>query len=175
MVQTDGFGYGVTGRLEIDATLFNLDASGPSQVRGGFGFKYLLPLGSTDPYRAPADLLVGDMVIVGDADHRFGNWAYSMLGVTLHRSGTRMFGGTFHGTQTLFGQTAFGFLGGFEQHAGKKRIVQADWLSGDHGLGYFVPGLGYTLHPRWRISAGYQIPNPGSSGFRGLVSQITRS
>lgn len=174
-VQTDGFGYGIAQGLEIDATLFNLDVSQPSQTRGGLGFKYLLPLGSADPESAPADILIGDMGIVGDSEHRFGNWGYLMLGVNLHGSGTRVFGGAFHGTQALFGKTTLGFLCGFEQHAGKRWTVQADWLSGSHDLGYLVPGLGYRLHAHWRISVGYQVPNPGSGGFHALVVQVTRS
>lgn len=174
-VQANGFGYGITDRLEIDATLFNLDASQASQARGGFGFKYLLPLGSSDPDSAPVDILFGDMGIIADADNRFGNWAYSMLGVKIDGSRTRMFGGAFHGTKSLFGKTTLGFLGGFEQRAGENWTLQADWFSGDHDVGYFVPGLAYAFHPHWRISAGYQLPNPGSTGFRGLVFQLTRS
>jgi hypothetical protein len=174
-VQNYGIGYGITDRLEVDATLFNLDISQPSQTRGGVGLKYLLPLGSSDPNQAPADIVLGDMGIIGDGEHRFGNWAYAMLGVNIHGLQTRIFGGAFHGTTSLFGKNTAGFLGGFEQRVGEKWTVQADWLSGKQDLGYFVPGLAYAIRPHWRISAGYQLPNAGSNGFRGLVFQLTRS
>jgi len=174
-VQNYGVGYGVTDHLEIDATLFNVDVSQPSQTRGGFGFKYLLSFGSPDPNQAPVDILFGDMGIVGEADHRFGNWAYAMLGINIHGPRTRIFGGGFHGTKSLFGKTTAGFLGGFEQRVGGHWTIQADWVSGDHDLGYLVPGVAYAIHRHWRISAGYQLPNPGSTGFRGIVFQLSRS
>ena len=40
---------------------------------------------------------------------------------------------------------------------------------GDHDLGYLVPGVAYASRRHWRISAGYELPNPGPAGFRGIV------
>lgn len=174
-VQNYAIGYGITDHLEVDATLFNVDVSQPSQTRGGFGFKYLFSFGSSDPNQAPVDLVLGDMGVIGDADNRLGNWAYAMLGLNVHGPRTRIFGGGFHGTKSLFGRTTGGFLGGIEQRAGEKWTIQADWVSGDHDLGYLVPGFAFAIRPHWRISAGYQLPNPGSSGFRGIVFQLSRS
>ena len=95
--------------------------------------------------------------------------------INIHGLRTRILGGGFHGTKSLFGKTTAGFLGGFDQRVGGNWTIQADWISGDHDLGYLVPGVAYAIRRHWRISAGYQLPNPGSAGFRGIVFQLSRS
>lgn len=172
-VQTNAFGYGISNHVELDASVYNLDPARPEETVGAAGFKYVLPLGSESARIAPR-VVAGDMLLIGNAQHRVGNWFYSMLGVTLSPTHTRLTGGGFHGTQSLFGRRTKGALAGIEQPLGTRWTLQADWFSGHHDLAYWIPGVVYRCTDHWMVSLGYQIPDSKAPGYRAVVLELTR-
>ncbi|MEJ7608694.1 MAG: hypothetical protein WKF37_21095, partial [Bryobacteraceae bacterium] len=149
----------------------------PSDTLGSFGWKTSLPVGGEDS-KYKSHFVIGDMVQVGrdeDGARRTGNWAYVLWSTEFSRTKTKLTGGGFHGTATLFGHNVFNFLGGIEQPLSKRWSLQGDWLAGKHELGYVVPGIAYRPVEHWMLSFGYQIPNRGSGGYRAVVFELTRN
>ena len=52
-----------------------------------------------------------------------------------------------------------GMILGYEQPVQKKISIVADWYSGKNGLGYFTPGISFTLPGNGLLNAGYSIGN----------------
>jgi hypothetical protein len=180
-VQTNAFGYGIGHYIELDATLFNLDAHDPKAATLSAGFKASIPLLGKQA-KMPLRLVVGDMFEFTERpldqapfrNPHEGNWAYLMLNTEMPRLKMRVTGGITEGTTVLFGQRAVGFLGGLEQPLSKRWTFQADWFSGNHELAYVIPGLVYRFQDRWMISMGYQIPNRRTQGVGAVVLELTR-
>ncbi len=97
-----------------------------------------------------------------------------MVNAEFSRAGLSLTGGVTSGTRLLFGQKTTGVLAGVEKHLNQRWMIQADWFSGTHDLGYLIPGVVYQAHPNWTISLGYQVPNPHSQGFGAVVFELTR-
>ena len=171
-IQTNAFGYGIGFHTEIDTTVFNTDAEHLSNTLGSIGFKSSLPIHG-DEARVPLKFVVGDLLTVG-AEHHTGNWSYAMLQATAPRIHTRVIAGASAGTAALFGRRTTGVLGGVEQPLTSRLTFQADWFSGKHDLAYAIPGLVYRFSRHWMISAGYQLPNSKSPGYRAAVLELTR-
>ncbi len=171
-VQTNAYGYGVGAHTELDVTWFNLDPSAPRDSIASFGFKTSVPLNGREA-PLPARFVVGDLVQFSGSG-RHGNWAYSLLQVETPRSHTRLTAGVSTGTPLLFGRKSTSFMGGVEQDLNHRWMLQADWFSGRHDLAYFIPGLVYKFQPHWMVSAGYQLPNHKSPGYRAIVLELTR-
>lgn len=173
-VQTNAFGFGLGSHLEWDLTQFNFDPRHPKEVIGSTGMKASLPL-TPESSRVPTRFVVGDMIQFGAAnDRHVGNWSYAMLNVALPVTQSRLTGGFHHGTSLLFGERTHGFLGGIEQPLSARWMLQGDWISGRHDLGYWIPGIVYRPVRHWMISLGYQIPNRRSPGYRAIVFELTR-
>lgn len=78
-------------------------------------------------------------------------------------TGTRLSGGIVNGTPRALG--ANNFVGGwasFEQPVYKSFHAIGDWVSGDHRLGAFTPGLSFAAGHHY-LRAGYQIYNNGDA------------
>jgi hypothetical protein len=52
-----------------------------------------------------------------------------------------------------------GAIVGYEQPLSSKVSAVADWFSGKNGLGYFTPGVSFTLPKNGLLNAGYSIGN----------------
>jgi hypothetical protein len=48
---------------------------------------------------------------------------------------------------------------GFEQPAGRRLTLAADWFTGRHAAGYFTPGAVFKLNPKLTGYAGYSLGN----------------
>ena len=59
--------------------------------------------------------------------------------------------------------TTRGGLFGFEQKVIDHWNIDADWFSGENGLGYFSPGV-ISTWGRWTIYAAYSLKNGDSKG-----------
>jgi hypothetical protein len=173
-VQTNALGIGLGSHLEWDLTMFNLDFSRPSEIIGSTGFKVSLPI-SGEQSRIPTRFVLGDMIQGGSiAGRHVGNWSYAMINAELPLTHTRLTGGIHHGSALLFGEHTLGFLGGVEQPVTAKWMIQGDWMSGRHDLGYTIPGIVYHPIRHWMLSLGYQLPNHHAPGYRAVVFELTR-
>jgi hypothetical protein len=52
-----------------------------------------------------------------------------------------------------------GIILGYEQPVHSKISIVADWYSGKNGLGYFTPGISFTVPGNGLLNAGYSIGN----------------
>lgn len=85
--------------------------------------------------------------------------SFAGLHQTIKPIGLRLSGGVVNGTPRAL--RADNFVGGwasFEQSVHKGLSVVGEWISGDHRLGAFTPGVSYA-HGRHYLRAGYQIFN----------------
>jgi hypothetical protein len=78
-------------------------------------------------------------------------------------TGTRLSGGVFNGTpRALRADNLVGGWASFEQPVYKGLNVIGDWISGNHRLGAFTPGISFVTG-RHYLRAGYQVSNTDSA------------
>ena len=87
----------------------------------------------------------------GNYGPRFHAGPYGVLGANRD---------TASGKPTSFvGQPRAGVILGYEQPVHAKASVVADWFSGKNGLGYFTPGVSFTLPGSGLLNIGYSLGN----------------
>jgi hypothetical protein len=88
-----------------------------------------------------------------------GNYVYVEISKSF-KTGTRLTAGGYDFTKNVVatGNRAGGQFG-FEQPAGKKLTLAADWFTGKHSAGYFTPGAVFKLSPKLTGYAGYSLGN----------------
>jgi hypothetical protein len=77
------------------------------------------------------------------------------------KSGTRVTGGGFYCSPNVVALHAHrgGGQFGFEQTVNKYLNINADWITGKHGSGYFTPGISFRPAPKLTGYMGYSIGN----------------
>jgi hypothetical protein len=63
------------------------------------------------------------------------------------------------GPTSFVGQPRAGAILGYEQPVSSKANIVADWFSGKNGLGYFTPGMSFTLPKSGLLNIGYSFGN----------------
>ena len=63
------------------------------------------------------------------------------------------------GPTSFVGQPRAGVILGYEQPVHAKASIVADWFSGKNGLGYFTPGVSFTLPHSGLLNIGYSFGN----------------
>lgn len=63
------------------------------------------------------------------------------------------------GPTSFIGQPRGGIMAGYEQPIHPKASIVADWFSGKNGLGYFTPGVSFTLPASGLLNIGYSVGN----------------
>jgi hypothetical protein len=89
--------------------------------------------------------------------------SFAGLHQMIEPTGTRLSGGVFNGAPRAVG--ADNFVGGwasFEQPVYKELSAIGDWMSGNHRLGAFTPGVSFVKGNHY-LRAGYQIYNNGNT------------
>lgn len=171
---TEYSSYGVGHNTELDMTLFNINAPSTDNITLGVGFKTAIPLLKKQLPDEEVKLTVGSMLPISLQGDGIGNWSYSHLSARLPKVQTRMTAGVSIGTRQIFGRTAVAFIGGVEQPLSKRVNIVADWYSGTHNLGLFIPGVSVNLLKNTNLYMGYQIPNSKRSGSQGFVVELSR-
>jgi hypothetical protein len=80
--------------------------------------------------------------------------------------GPRFHGGVYgivHGGDSWVGPRA-GAVVGYEQPIHSKASIVADWFSGKNAIGYFTPGVSFTLPESGVLNVGYSIGNDSYHG-----------
>ena len=63
------------------------------------------------------------------------------------------------GATSFVGQPRAGVILGYEQPVASKASIVADWYSGKNPLGYFTPGVSFTLPASGLLNIGYALGN----------------
>ncbi len=172
-----GTHYGTLGigfNTEIDATLFNVSTPSSDNISLGLGFKSAIPILKEELPKQEIKLTVGEMIPISLQGEGVGNWTYSHLSFKLPKVKTRLTAGASYGTKQIFGRDTISFIGGIEQPITKKISIVADYYSGTHALGFFIPGFSYSPNPDLSFFLGYQMPNNRRCGSQGFVFEFAK-
>lgn len=167
---TLGIGY----NTELDMTLFNVSTPSSDNISLGLGFKSAIPIFTKELPKQEIKLTVGEMIPVSLQGEGVGNWTYSHVSLKLPKIKTRLTAGASYGTKQIFGRNAVSFIGGIEQPITKQFSAVADYYSGTHALGFFIPGISYSPNPDLSFFLGYQIPNSSRCGNPGFVVEFAK-
>jgi hypothetical protein len=166
---------GVGFNTELDLTLINLAVPQSHNMSLGVGFKTAVPILKRKLPNTDLRLTFGELVPISLENQGVGNWSYAHLSGRLPRLKTRITAGVSTGTRQIFFKNNVCFIGGYEQPVTRRLSLQGDWFSGDHSLGYFIPGLSYILPGEMILYAGYQIPNMRRVGRDGFVVELAKN
>lgn len=152
---------GAGNRLEIGLNVTGNIQPGPDSTT-------LVPTIKWKPYQGGDNgwaFVVGDdlFVPVHNRAYNAGNYVYAEMSKTF-KSGTRITFGGFDFTKNVVASAnRAGGQFGLEQPLNKKVSFAADWLTGQHGAGYFTPGIVFKVGPKVTGYAGYSIGNTNAS------------
>jgi hypothetical protein len=93
---------------------------------------------------------VSKKVKSGNYGPRFTVGPYGVLGANRDAA---------NGATSFVGQPRAGVILGYEQPIHAKASIVADWFSGKNGLGYFTPGISFTLPKSGLLNIGYSFGN----------------
>lgn len=170
---THYFAYGVGHGTEIDATVSNVSAPASDNIVLGIGLKKNFELFHKRFPRRDFRWTVGNITPISLQGQGVGTWTYTHLSGRIPKIDGRVTAGVSAGTRQLFGRNTVGFIGGYEQPVTKRLNIIADWFSGTHSNGYFIPGFSYVIKGPLTLFVGYQIPNTKRVGPSGLVVELS--
>lgn len=173
-VSTNFLTYGLTDRVELAATVYNVGVPSKPYQAVALGWKTAQPLFRKALPRWEITVGAGQMLPVSLTGKGDGLWNYAQVAWRLPVARTRLMAGISDGTRNLFGQRTTHFIGSFEQPLAGHWNLLGEWWSGTHDFADFVPGLNYHWGTNVVI-VGYKFSNiPGSTGD-GLILEIGRT
>lgn len=165
---------GVGFNTELDTTLFNVSTPASNNISLGIGFKSAIPIFAEEFPKEEIKLTFGEMLPISLQGEGLGDWTYGHVSFKVPKLKTRLTAGASFGTKQIFGRNAVSFIGGIEQPITEKISFIADYYSGTHALGFFIPGISYSPNPDLSFFAGYQIPNSRRCGASGFVLEVAK-
>ena len=105
----------------------------------------------------------GVYIPVRNRAYNLGAWTYLAGSKTIKK--TRLTGGAYVATRNVFAANATrgGGQFGLEQTFNSKFSAAADWITGKHASGYFIPGMTYKPKPNITTYWSYSIGNARAS------------
>jgi hypothetical protein len=186
---TNFFTYGVTERFEVALTTYNIGTPVKANQAVGLGWKTAQPILAKSLPQWEIKLGAGQMMPFNLRDGRVGLWSYGQASVRVPGLGTRLMGGVSNGPANLFGKNTTHAIasveqpltglgerigGGFGQIVKDSAII-AEWFSGTHEFGDFVPGINWHDDNGWVVILGYKFSNaPGNRGD-GIIIEIGKT
>ena len=164
----NNFVYGLGKHSEIDLTIYDVGTRSVNSPLIAFGFKSVFPLHK----RSETKFTIGHLIPVSVLGHGVGGYSYSHLSTVLPKIKTRITTGIAIGTTTIFERDTVSFIAGIEQPITKKFGFAADWYSGKHSNGFFIPGFYYYVKPKTIISGGYRLRNNKTNGGNGFILEF---
>jgi hypothetical protein len=149
---------GAGGRVEVGLNVTGNVQPGPDATTLVPTFKFKAYDGAK---RNGVALVFGDHLFfpVRNRAYRAGNYVYAEVSKTF-KSGTRLTAGGYDFTRRIVATAnRAGGQFGFEQPAGKKLTLAADYFTGRHAAGYFTPGVVFKLGPKAAAYAAYSVGN----------------
>jgi hypothetical protein len=156
---------GLGHHLEGGATVGGFTAAGRSVPAATLALKWQPCHGRQWSLTAGAH---GLLYLRGAGDGTPAAFSYAHL-AWAPSSAFRATGGAWYATSGYAATgVARGALAGVELRLGPSLVAQADWYSGNNGLGYVSPGVAVTLG-RWVLYAAYSLKNGDSHGNAALL------
>lgn len=139
--------YGVSDHVEASLSLTGLSAPRSGELSLGAGLKWVVPILE---HRLPAWELratVGASALFSLDRRSVGGWGYAHGSFRIPRLHTRITAGVSYGSEELFGygQTPIAAMVGVEQPITDWFWIVADWYSGNHALGAFIPAVQFNI------------------------------
>ena len=170
---TNFYTRGITDRLELAATVYNLGAPTSRYTAGSLGYKTAMPIGWRPLARLRPQAGFGQMLHWSLRGRGADVWSYAQGAVTLPRLGTRLMAGVSRGTPQVFGKRSAHFIGSYEQPLGKHIALLGEWWAGRHEFGDFVPG--FNVHAgSWVLVGGYKFSNKPGTATDGMILEVGR-
>lgn len=169
--------YGLGHNWELGFNLFDLDLYHPADD-APVATLPLLNLQKRFELRPGMALGIGTQVGAvspgGRQDPRLANLGYINAPIQLGRWGTGFVGGYFANAAYTADRPGAGFMLGADIPILEKNLhFMADYMHGTSAVGVGVVGFVLYLPKGWQISAGAQLPAPGSHNDYGLVLEFT--
>lgn len=166
------FTLGLGGKSEVTFSANNLNNENSPDLALGLGVKKYFPIFTKTHEKWDFRWTVGGNVLSFANRLNVGHWVYSHLSLRIPKLQTRLTGGLSHGTAQVFGfkrvmrndsmfsepYTPLSVIAGIEQPITKNVSLIADWYSGTHSLGMFIP----AVQVNWKRNifiVGWKIPN----------------
>ena len=182
--------YGLTARVELAVTAYNLGTPLKRYAAVGVGWKTAQPLDflPAGARRWTPMVGAGQMLPLSLRGRGAGLWSYAQGSVRVPGLGTRLMAGASHGPANLFGSHTTHLITSYEQplKAVGQRLggrvgdfvshtaLLGEWWSGRHEFAEFVPGVNW--HGKTMVVIlGYKFQNrPGTRGD-GVIVEIGRT
>jgi hypothetical protein len=173
-VSTNFLTYGLTDRIELAATIYNIGVPNKPYQAVALGWKTAQPVLRSQLPGWEITVGAGQMLPVSLTGKGDGLWNYAQVAWRLPVVRTRLMAGLSNGTRNLFGKRTTHMIASFEQPLAGHWNLLGEWWSGTHDFADFVPGLNYHWGTNVVI-VGYKVSNiPGSIGD-GLILEFGRT
>jgi hypothetical protein len=166
--------YGVRDHLEASVSLTNLAYPQYGDLVLGAGFKWVIPVLE---HRLPdweLRLTVGQMSLFSLDRSAIGGWGYAHASARLPLLRTRLTAGVSYGSELLFGagNNPVSFMAGIEQPITPWLWLVADWYSGTHALGAFIPAVQFNIGERVALIFGFKRDNDRTAPRDGVIGEV---
>ncbi len=163
---------GIGHNTDIEATLYQNRIEEANRITMGWGFKSFLPIKKDLYPKRDFKWVLGSQILTDFKGLGTGNWTYSHLSGRLPVYNTRITSGLSFGTRQLFGRRVLSFIAGIEHPVTDHFSIIADWFSGTHSNGFFIPGFQYSFSRYSKIMIGFRVRNSAGSGSSGFVIEV---
>ncbi len=165
--------YGVTEHVEASLALTGLSAPRSGELSLGAGFKWVEPLFETSAHAWELRLTMGASALFSLDRPAVGGWGYAHGSFRIPRAHTRITAGVSYGSDVLFGagHTPVAAMVGVEQPITDWFWLVADWYSGYHALGAFIPAAQFNVG-RFAIIAGYKLDNDRARPSDAVILEV---
>jgi hypothetical protein len=186
---TNFFTYGVTERFELALTAYNIGTPVKANQAVAVGWKTAQPVLARSLPKWEIRLGAGQMLPINLRGQGVGLWSYGQASVRLPATRTRVMAGVSRGPNQLFGRDTTHAIASVEQPldalgraiggpvgdvVGHTAIV-AEWFSGRHEFGDFVPGLNWHDDNGWVVILGYKFSNAPGRADDGIILEIGKT
>lgn len=186
---THFFTHGVTNRLEVAATFYNIGVPAAPNQAVGIGWKTAQPIPGERFAEWELKVGGGQMVQFNLRDSGVGLWSYGQTSIRVPGLGLRLMAGISHGPREVFGQNTTHAIASFEQPlkglgdvigGGFGKVVGemtllGEWWSGDHELADFVPGLNWHGKDGSVVIVGYKLSNVPGTETDAIIIEIGKT
>lgn len=163
-VSTNFFTYGLTDRIELAATVYNVGWPSKPYQAAALGWKTAQPVLRSALPTWELTVGAGQMYPISLTGRGVGVWSYGQVAWRLPHVRTRLMTGISRGPRNLFSKNTTHFISSFEQPLAGHWNLLGEWWSGTHDFADFVPGVNYHWGSNVVI-VGYKFSNiPGTTG-----------
>ena len=166
--------YGVSDHVEASLSLTNLSRPQYGDLVLGAGFKWVIPVLERRLPELELRLTLGQVSLFSLERSALGAWAFTHASARIPRLHTRLTAGVSYASSQLFGDGSnpWSFMAGIEQPITEWFWLVADWYSGDHALGAFIPAVQFNIHDRVAMIFGFKRDNNRTAPRDGVIAEV---